>query len=72
MLARFVITCCAADAYPVGLPVKILTSRQEYKPDSWLEVKGTIGATTLLGKRQLIINACSLKKIPQPNNPYEY
>lgn len=72
LLARFVITCCAADAYPVGLPVKVLTSGQGYKPDSWLEVKGTIGATTLLGKRQLIINASSLKKIPQPNNPYEY
>ena len=72
LLARFVLTCCAADAYPVGLPVKVLTSRQEYKPDSWLEVQGIIGATTLLGKRQLIINASSLKKIPQPNNPYEY
>ena len=27
-LARFVLTCCAADAYPVGLPVKLKQDRK--------------------------------------------
>ncbi|MDJ0799672.1 MAG: TIGR03943 family protein [Calothrix sp. MO_167.B12] len=71
-LARFVLTCCAADAYPIGLPVKLSKSRQEYKPDSWLEVEGIMETATLSEKRQLTINASSLKSIPQPKNPYSY
>jgi uncharacterized repeat protein (TIGR03943 family) len=71
-LARFVLTCCAADAYPIGLPVKLSTSRQEYKPDSWFEVEGKMETATLSGKRQLTINASSLKSIPQPKTPYGY
>ncbi|OKH27125.1 TIGR03943 family protein [Chroogloeocystis siderophila 5.2 s.c.1] len=72
LISRFVITCCAADAYPVGLPVKLSTSRQAYPPDTWLEVEGTMATDTLVGKRQLTIQATSLKPIAEPENPYEY
>lgn len=72
VLARFVLTCCAADAYPIGLPVKVSTYRQEYKPDSWLEVEGIMETANLSGKRKLTINASYLKRIPQPKNPYGY
>ena len=61
LLSRFVITCCAADAYPIGLPVKLNQSRDAYKPDSWLEVEGQMTTETLAGKRQLTIAAKSLK-----------
>nr|MDZ8042318.1 TIGR03943 family protein [Nostoc sp. CreGUA01] len=69
-LARFVLTCCAADAYPVGLPVKLQDNRDQYSADTWLEVEGQMVTETLAGKRQLTIAATSLKKIPQPKNPY--
>ncbi|MFQ4145693.1 TIGR03943 family putative permease subunit [Chlorogloeopsis sp. ULAP02] len=72
LLARFVLTCCAADAYPVGLPVKLSETREQYPPDTWLEVEGQMATETLAGKRQLTIVANSLKKIPQPKNPYSY
>ena len=72
LLSRFVITCCAADAYPIGLPVKLNQSRDTYKPDSWLEVEGQMMTETLAGKRQLTIAAKSLKPIPEPKNPYDY
>ena len=72
MLARFVITCCAADAYPVGLPVKLTGNRTAYAPDTWLEVEGEMITETLAGKRQLTIQANSLKPIPEPKNPYDY
>jgi uncharacterized repeat protein (TIGR03943 family) len=72
LLARFVITCCAADAYPAGLPVKLSGSREQYPPDTWLEVSGQMVTENLAGKRQLTINSTSLKKIPQPQNPYSY
>ncbi len=72
-LARFILTCCAADAYPVGLPVQLPTSsRQQYPPDTWLEVEGQMTTQTIGEKRQLTIAANSLKKIPQPQNPYSY
>jgi uncharacterized repeat protein (TIGR03943 family) len=72
-LARFILTCCAADAYPVGLPVQLPSlSRQQYPPDTWLEVAGQMTTQTIGEKRQLTIAANSLKKIPQPQNPYSY
>jgi uncharacterized repeat protein (TIGR03943 family) len=72
LISRFVITCCAADAYPVGLPVKLDQDRTAFSPDTWLEVEGQMIAETIAGKRQLIVQAKSLKKIPTPENPYYY
>lgn len=72
LLSRFIITCCAADAYPVGLPVKLTTSRNTYKPDSWLEVQGEMITETLDGKRQLTIQSTSIKPVLEPKNPYDY
>jgi len=51
LLSRFVITCCAADAYPVGLPVKLTASCQVYPPNTWLEVEGKMITENLGGKR---------------------
>lgn len=73
LITRFVITCCAADAYPVSLPVKLTTGdRKSYSPDSWLEIEGQMLTETLDGNRQLTIQAQSLKSIPEPKNPYNY
>lgn len=73
LATRFVITCCAADAYPVSLPVKLTQgSRNDYKVDSWVSIEGTMITETLAGKRQLTVQAASLKPIPQPKNPYNY
>ncbi|WP_009632486.1 TIGR03943 family putative permease subunit [Synechocystis sp. PCC 7509] len=72
LLSRFVITCCAADAYPVGLPVKLNQNRQAYPQDSWFEVEGEMITQDLQNKRQLTIQASSLKPIQEPQNPYEY
>ena len=72
LLSRFVLTCCAADAYPIGLPVNLSTNRNDYKPDTWLEVEGEMITENLAGKRQLTIQANSIKPIPEPKNPYDY
>jgi uncharacterized repeat protein (TIGR03943 family) len=71
-LARFVLSCCAADAYPVGLPVKLANNQDRSSPDTWLEIEGQMVTENLAGKRQLTIAATSMKKIPQPQNPYSY
>ncbi len=70
-IARFVITCCAADAYPVGLPVKLPSGdRANYPPDQWFEIEGEMITETLDNRRQLVIQARKLTSIPTPKNPY--
>jgi uncharacterized repeat protein (TIGR03943 family) len=73
-IGRFIITCCAADAYPIGLPVKLPPgqTRAAFPPDSWFEIEGEAISEELQGKRKLIIQASSLKPIPEPKNPYDY
>lgn len=72
LISRFVLTCCAADAYPISLPVKLTQSRDTYKPDSWQEVEGQMVTETLAGRRQLVIAAKAVKPISEPKNPYDY
>jgi len=72
-IARFILTCCAADAYPIGLPVKIETGNStQYARDTWIELTGNMITQELNGKRQLTILAKEIKPIPKPKNPYEY
>lgn len=83
MLSRFVITCCAVDAYPIGIPVKLETSRKTYPPDTWLEIQGEMNAETLpvkervdakttIKKRSVVLAAKSIESIPTPRDPYSY
>lgn len=73
VIARFVITCCAADVYPVGLPVKLPSGdRSAYPADTWLRIEGDMITETLNNKRQLVVQAKSLKEIPPPATPYDY
>jgi uncharacterized repeat protein (TIGR03943 family) len=83
IISRFILTCCAVDAYPVGLPVKLEQSRTAYPPDTWLEIEGEMVTETLpvdshtmkalsTQKRQLVLAAKSLKTISTPADPYGY
>lgn len=72
VIARFVITCCAADVYPVGLPVKLTGSRANYPADQWLRIEGEMMTETLNNQRQLVVNAKTLTEIPEPRIPYDY
>lgn len=74
LLTRFVLTCCAADAYPVSIPVKLQfrNLRTNYPADSWVEVQGQMISETLENKRQVVLSAEKITQIPEPANPYEY
>jgi uncharacterized repeat protein (TIGR03943 family) len=72
MLSRFVITCCAADVYPVGILVKLPPNHQAYPSDTWLEIQGKMFTETLNNKRQLAVEAALVTKISEPKNPYDY
>lgn len=79
LLTRFILTCCAVDAYPVALPVKLEQPRTAYPQDTWLEVKGqmitesfNVNENREPPKRQLVIAATAIEKIPTPKDPYGY
>ncbi|WP_055075338.1 TIGR03943 family putative permease subunit [Pseudanabaena sp. 'Roaring Creek'] len=72
LLTRFVITCCAADVYPVSLPIKTTESRSNYLPDHWLQIEGQADVETTDGKRQFVVVASNITPIPEPKNPYDY
>ncbi|MFN3360398.1 MAG: TIGR03943 family putative permease subunit [Pseudanabaenaceae cyanobacterium] len=73
LVSRFVITCCAADVYPVGLLVKLKEGdRSQYNPDQWLRVKGEMDTIEWQGKRKLAIIPQEITPIPAPKNPYEF
>jgi uncharacterized repeat protein (TIGR03943 family) len=70
LLSKFVITCCAADAYPISLPVELPGSRSQYPVDRWFEISGRAGVKELQNKRQVVVIAKSVNPIPTPQNPY--
>jgi uncharacterized repeat protein (TIGR03943 family) len=72
LITRFVITCCAADVYPVSLPVKIAESRANYPPDKWLQIEGQADVDINNGNRQVVIVASNITAIAEPKNPYDY
>ena len=82
LISRFILTCCAVDAYPVALPVRLQGSRSQYPPDTWLTVQGemvtatlpTPGEQSLEGaeKRQVVLAAESIEVVPTPPDPYSY
>ena len=81
-LARFVVTCCAVDAYPIGIPVQLEDSRANYPQDMWIEVQGTMktenipvignSSKTKIEERRLVLVARSIQEIPTPADPYDY
>ncbi|MGB3616456.1 MAG: TIGR03943 family protein [Elainellaceae cyanobacterium] len=71
MISRFVITCCAADVYPIGLPVKLAEAIEPPAADQWVRLSGKMMTETLGGQRQLVIQAKDMVEIPEPRNPYE-
>lgn len=66
LVARFIVTCCAVDARPVGLKMK-LDSSIDFKQDDWVEVTGKFNLTE---KQEIYIEPSEIKKIEVPNNPY--
>ncbi|NJN73353.1 MAG: TIGR03943 family protein [Limnothrix sp. RL_2_0] len=82
MVSRFVLTCCAVDAYPVGLPVQLSDELPKPESDSWVEVEGEMITREFelspeeteagVERRQLVIVANAVNPIPTPKNPYDY
>lgn len=71
MASRFVVTCCAVDARPVGLPVKF-EWKDKFKIDEWVRATGKFEVQNINGQDVLVIVAENVEKVDVPSNPYIY
>ena len=67
MISRFIVTCCAVDARPVGLWVD---PKESYESDQWLEVVGKFEIRKLNNEAKLVIVPDQINKIEVPDQPY--
>ncbi|OIH95158.1 TIGR03943 family protein [Curtobacterium sp. MCBA15_001] len=70
-LTRFVISCCAVDAQPVGLGVT--TDGAVPAENQWVRVTGALAANPdQASDVRIVIRAAEVERIAQPEDPYEY
>lgn len=70
-VARFVVTCCAVDAQPVGVPVYLPGWREQHPVDSWVQVTGRFVANPSASSMQaMVIDPREVVAVDQPADPY--
>lgn len=70
MVMRYQVTCCIADARPVGLIVKD-TSNGALKDNQWVHVSGVMSSTRYEGDSITIVSPKAMKPI-KAGDPYMY
>lgn len=70
VVTRFVITCCAVDAQPVGLTVYDPTWRTGLKADDWVRIRGGFAANPDGGASPIAVVPTTVHRIAQPRDPY--
>jgi uncharacterized repeat protein (TIGR03943 family) len=74
-LTRFVISCCAVDAQPVGLGVVTGDRGAGAVPDEgqWVTVRGALAANPdQSADARIVVKAAKITDIAQPEDPYEF
>jgi uncharacterized repeat protein (TIGR03943 family) len=73
LLARLVISCCAADASPVTVHLKG-GAADRFASDTWLQVTGQVVPDTASEANSYTpdLTLASVERIPAPKDPYEY
>ncbi|WP_104176078.1 TIGR03943 family putative permease subunit [Arthrobacter sp. Y81] len=71
--ARFVVTCCAVDAQPIGLPVYSPGWQDRFDTDSWVTVSGGFRTNpSRFSDEVLVMVPDSIATVPEPDSPYVY
>ncbi len=72
-VSRFVVTCCAVDARPIGLPVYAPGWQSGFKQDDWVRVTGAfVSNPSVLNPDPIAVQPDKLQKTSQPENVYDY
>lgn len=68
LVSRFVITCCAADAFALGIPVE--WDGEMLEDNVWVKVKGGVEVSYWQNQKVPLILAESLEVVAEPEQPY--
>jgi uncharacterized repeat protein (TIGR03943 family) len=71
MVGRFIITCCVADAFAVGMVVDASDS-EVHEENTWVQVKGAVDVVTIENRKVPLIRAESITPVRTPDQPYLY
>jgi uncharacterized repeat protein (TIGR03943 family) len=70
-VSRFILSCCAADGYAVGMIVE-WPPADTLEQDVWVQVKGPVDSISTENGVNPIIRAESVERVSQPDQPYLY
>jgi uncharacterized repeat protein (TIGR03943 family) len=72
-LSRFVITCCAVDAQPVGVPVYLAGWKSHYQSNEWIHITGEfLTNPSRTSEQSIALIPLKTSKVKQPSEPYLY
>lgn len=71
MVSRYTVSCCVADAAPIGLIVR-WPQTPDLRADEWVEVSGRLQAATFAGVTIPVLAAEAVTKTEPPAQPYLY
>ena len=71
MVARFMVTCCSADAAAVAAAV-VWPDSAGLVDNTWVRVRGTVDVTEYAGRPLPLITATSVEPTTEPDHPYMY
>lgn len=71
MLARFTMSCCVADAFPIGMPV-ISSDSGDLTAGAWIRVSGALQAAAFAGEFMPVLFADAVELVDEPAQPYLY
>lgn len=73
LVSRFIVTCCAVDAQPVGVPVYSPGWQQRLAVNDWVRVTGEFTTNPAAQSTQpLAIDPAAVEIVEQPSEPYLY
>jgi uncharacterized repeat protein (TIGR03943 family) len=71
MVSRFIITCCVADAFAVGMTVDWPQDIQ-IEDNTWINVQGTLDVMQIGSQTVPLIHATAIEPVSAPEQPYLY
>lgn len=71
MASRFTMSCCVADAYPIGLPVRAETAAA-FPAGAWVRVQGKFKASHFETDFMPVVYASQIEIVEEPAQAYLY
>lgn len=71
VIARYLVSCCIADAQVVGL-YAVYSDIEQKSPFVWIRAEGVLDQIEFQGEQIPILRVEHIEEIPAPENPYLY